>query len=130
MLTSKAPLLFRLWGIPFVVVGLYMVFGRFVVEAYQRGKTVYGLTDQNFIIVSGLRTRKVKRLNLRTLSDVSIEERKETRGTITFGPTPPAAAWFGGGSWPGMRRTTVPSFDLIENARAVYALLLSTQRGA
>ena len=130
VLTSKAPLLFRLWGIPFVLVGLYMVFGRFVVEASQRGKTVYGLTDQNVIIVSGLRTRNVKRLNLRTLSDVSLEERTERRGTITFGPTPPSYAWFGGGSWPGMGRTTVPSFDLIENARVVYDLILTTQRGA
>jgi hypothetical protein len=130
VLTSKAPLVFRLWGVPFVLVGLYLVVGRFLVEAKQRAKTVYGLTDQNVVIVSGLLTRKVKRLNLRTISDVSLEERAERRGTITFGPTPPSYAWFGGGSWPGLGQTAVPSFDLIENARAVYDLILTTQRGA
>jgi hypothetical protein len=130
VLTSKAPLLFRLWGIPFVLVGLYLVVGRFLVDAHQRGQTVYGLTDQNVVIVSGLRTRTVKRLTLRTLSDVSLEERSDRRGTITFGPTSPASAWFAGGSWPGMGRTMVPSFDLIENARVVYDLILRTQRGA
>jgi hypothetical protein len=130
VLTSKAPLLFRLWGIPFVLVGLYLVVGRFLVDAHQRGQTVYGLTDQNVVIVSGLRTRNVKRLTLRTLSDVSLDESTDRRGTITFGPTPPASAWFGGRSWPGMGRTMVPSFDLIENARVVYDLILRTQRAA
>jgi hypothetical protein len=130
VITGGAPLLFRLWGIPFVLVGLYMVFGRFLVEAKQRARTIYGLTDKDVVIVSGLLTRKVKRLNLRTLSDVSLEERAERRGTITFGPTPSSYAWCGGGSWPGMARTAVPSFDMIENARGVYDLILTTQRGA
>jgi hypothetical protein len=128
VLTSKAPLLFRLWGIPFVLVGLYLVVGRFLVDARQQGQTVYGLTDQNIVIVSGVRTRTVKRLTLRTLSDVSLEERTDRRGTITFGPTPRASAWFAGGSWPRMGRTMAPSLDLIENARVVYGLILRTQR--
>jgi hypothetical protein len=109
---------------------LYLVVGRFLVDAHQRGQTVYGLTDQNVVIVSGLRTRNVKRLTLRTLSDVSLDESTDRRGTITFGPTPPSSAWFGGRSWPGMGRTMVPSFDLIENARLVYDLILRTQRAA
>jgi hypothetical protein len=107
VVARNAPLLFQLWGIPFVLVGLYMVFGRFMVEAYQRRKTVYGLTDQNVVIVSGLLTTDVRRLNLRTMSDISLDERTERRGTITFGPTPPYYAWFRGASWPGMGRTMV-----------------------
>jgi hypothetical protein len=128
VITTRAPFFFKLWGIPFVVVGLYFVFGRFFVEARQRNKTYYGLTDKSIIIVSGLFHKKIRRLNLRTLSDLSLNESKENRGTITFGPTPPFYSWFGGGGWPGMGHMAVPSFDMIENARSVYDLVMATQR--
>ena len=41
---GRAPWFFELWGVPFVAVGLYLVFGRFIADAYQRGRTVYGIT--------------------------------------------------------------------------------------
>jgi hypothetical protein len=130
VISSGAPFFFKLWGIPFVLVGLYMVLGRFFIEARQRDNTVYGLTENSIIIVSGLFTRKVKRLNLRAVSDISLNEGKERRGTITFGPTLPFYAWFGGGSLPGMGQMAVPSFEMIENARSVYELIMTTQREA
>ena len=40
-----APLFFAVWGIPFIVIGLYLIFGRFWGEAKQRSRTYYGLTD-------------------------------------------------------------------------------------
>src|SRR5262245_42873595 len=41
-----APDFFRLFGLMFVVVGLYFVFGRFIADAIRRGKTFYGLTPR------------------------------------------------------------------------------------
>lgn len=49
VLTNSAPLLFKLWGIPFVCVGLYMVFGRFIAKAYMRKETVYVITNKRIL---------------------------------------------------------------------------------
>ncbi|MGD0898102.1 MAG: hypothetical protein ABR915_09730 [Thermoguttaceae bacterium] len=53
VIASGAPLFFVAWGIPFVVVGLYLVLGRFWVDARQRAHTFYGLTDSRIIVVEG-----------------------------------------------------------------------------
>ena len=78
-------IVFPLFGIPFVLVGLYTIFGRFIYDSKKRKKTYYALTDQRAIIVSGLFSRSVKSLNLGSLSDVSLSEKSDKSGTITFG---------------------------------------------
>jgi hypothetical protein len=86
-----APWFFALWGIPFVLVGLYLIVGRFLWDARRRSRTLYGLSDQRVIILSGGSSRKITSLNLRTLSDISLTEKSDGTGTITFGPTHPLA---------------------------------------
>src|SRR5688572_9125120 len=54
---------FPLFGIPFVLVGLYLVIGRFMVDARMRARTFYGVTNERIIIVSGLFSRQVKSFN-------------------------------------------------------------------
>ncbi|HEX4350926.1 MAG TPA: PH domain-containing protein, partial [Verrucomicrobiae bacterium] len=36
---GHSPFVLKLWGIPFVVIGLYMVFGRFFMDARTRVRT-------------------------------------------------------------------------------------------
>jgi hypothetical protein len=38
-----APLFFVAWGVPFVLVGIYLVIGRFFHDARQRARTFYGV---------------------------------------------------------------------------------------
>ncbi len=129
MVVSKgAPFFFMLWGIPFVLVGLYIVFGRFVVDAMTRKKTFYGVTNERIIIMSGLFSQDTKSLNLRTLTDVSLSARSDGSGTIIFGPVYPIGRWMPTGSWPGAGRYAPPAFDMIEGAKDVYETIRQAQR--
>jgi hypothetical protein len=127
--TSKAsnPLatIFPLFGVPFVIVGLYLIFGRFYVDARNRARTTYGITSERIIIVSGLFSPQVKSLQLRTLSDISLTESRDGSGTISFGPTTFVRgfpmSWNGSGN-------SAPSFEMIEGAKGAYGIIRSAQR--
>jgi hypothetical protein len=130
VILGGAPFFFMIWGIPFVLVGLHMIIGRFFVDAKQRRKTYYGVTNERVIIVSGLFSRKVKSLNLRTLTDVSLDEKSDRSGTITFGAASPLSWWSGGTSFPGWGPQATPSFELIPEAKKVYEIIRNAQRQA
>jgi len=127
VLRSKAPGFFALWGIPFVLVGLYMIFGRFVVDAASRARMFYGVTDRRAIIVSGLMSQTVKSLSLRTMTGLTLSERADGTGTIFFGELPPWGAMYSGMRWPGARQYSPPAFDLIHDARTVYNIVRQAQ---
>ena len=132
VLNTSGPnsLFMSIWGIPFVLIGLYMIIGRFFVDARIRAKTYYGLTDRRAIIVSGLFSRTINSLPLRTLTDISLQERLDRSGTILFGRPQPYSSWSSGMRWPGMSQYSTPAFDMIPNAKAVHDQLLEAQRAA
>lgn len=120
---------FPLFGVPFVIIGLYLIVGRFFVDAKMRARTTYGVTNDRVIIVNGLFSQQVKSLQLRTVSDISLIEKSDGSGTITFGPSL-FGNFFAGGSWPGGMRNSPPSFDMIECAREVYETIRRAQKAA
>jgi hypothetical protein len=125
---TGAPFFFKLWGIPFVVVGLYMIFGRFMVDASLRSRTYYGVTDQRILIISGFRSRQVKSLSLRGTVDISLSEKSDGSGTITFGSNVGLAGFNAFNSaWPGASNRMAPTFELTGNARSVYELIRKAQ---
>lgn len=130
VLNAGAPLFFVLWGVPFVVVGLYLIVGRFAVEARQRSATAYALTNKRAVIVSGLLSRSVKSVELRGLYAVTLSERRDGSGSIVLGSQPVWGHWLAGSSWPGFASQLAPSFDLIDNANSVYAQLRAAQSAA
>jgi hypothetical protein len=122
VITSGAPIFFWLWGIPFVVIGLYMIFGRLVVARREAGNTMYAITDRRVLIVAGAFRRTFLQLDLRDLPASQLEERAGGLGTITLGPTvgffrmPPG--WPLGGMYP-----QPPAFAAIPNAAGVFETL-------
>jgi hypothetical protein len=116
-----------LFLVPFILVGLYFIFGRFLVDARDRQRTVYGITSERIIIVSGLRGRRVKSLNLDTLTDITLTESRGG-GVITFGPLVPMWHWYAGSGWPGTGQQSVPRFELPGNAKQVYDVIRTASR--
>lgn len=123
-----APFFFMLWGIPFVAAGLYIVFGRFFVDAKMRERTHYAITNERLIIVKGLFSRQTKSLPLRTLSDISLTERTDGSGTITLGPSLMPFMQTLPGGWPGADKYSPPAFEMIEHAKETYELIRQAQR--
>jgi hypothetical protein len=130
VVTADAPLIFKLWGIPFVFVGLYITVGRFFLDARQREKTFYGLTDKRVIIVSGMFSPTINTLPLKSLSEITLQENSDRTGTVYFGRPHPMAGWAVGMHWPGMGQYRSSSFEMIQNAKQVHDRVLEAQRSA
>ncbi len=126
----NVPIFFVLWGVPFVLMGLYIMFGRFITDARMRAKTIYGITDRRVLILSGFFSTTVRGFDLRSLSDVALSEHRGGTGTITFGSAASWTPWatFVTPSWPGMSGYARPSFDLIQEPRRVYETIREAQR--
>lgn len=73
---------FRLWGVPFILVGLYITFGRFLHDAWFRRNTQYALTERRALI---LRNGHLTSHDLATLPGLSLKLRSDGSGTIGLG---------------------------------------------
>lgn len=128
VLSSPAPGFMAVWGVPFVFIGLYITVGRFFVDARIRRRTTYGVTTDRVIIADGLIAPRLKSLNLSTLTDVTLKQGADGRGTITFGPEIPWGRAYDGFAWPGIPRGT--AFERIPEAKRVYDIVRDAQRGS
>jgi hypothetical protein len=80
--TGGFPQFVALFAIPNVLWGLYGISGRYFVDSKRRAKTYYGITNDRIIIVWGLFNKKLKSLPLRTLPEISLDEKANGTGTI------------------------------------------------
>jgi len=85
---------FELWGIPFVVMGQYMIWGRFFYTAWKKTRTYYGITNKRVLVLNTAPSRKITDAYLRNLDSVSLSIRADGIGTIEFAPEPDnRSAW-------------------------------------
>jgi hypothetical protein len=105
---------------------LYMIVGRFWVEAYQRSKTCYGLTNKRVIFLGGLFSTVKRSIPLHFLSNVSIREKGDGSGTIILGPMTTCYRWHI--SAPPLGNFVYPSFESIDDARFVHEMIRSAQK--
>jgi len=110
---------FALWGIPFVLAGLYLILGRFFVDAWARARTAYGVTGQRILILRDGPFGKFTALAIDRLPELSLNERADGSGTIRFGGDSIFGRRNGFSGWsPALDGT--PQFLAVPDARAVF----------
>lgn len=119
------PLFMAIWGIPLVLIGLYMIVGRFFFDAATRGKTWYGVTDQRLLIVKTFFTRSVASFDYTQLPALNLTERGDHSGDITFGAPIPSDY-----AVRSNRRPVIPGFYLLPDARRIYDVIRGAQQQA
>ena len=119
VIRGGAPPFFLIWGIPFVLIGLYMIFGRFYVAAREAENTSYAVTDRRILIHRGAFRQSLVELDLDRLPSLELDEGRDGLGTITFGPV--GSLFRAPPGWPtfGMYQAP-PAFQSIRDVRAVF----------
>jgi hypothetical protein len=113
-----------LWGIPFILIGQYLLWGRFVYDGWLKRRTYYGVTSSRILVVQDGWNRK----SIFNYIDVlpTIQKEGSATGTLWFGPKYPVLA--------GRNRATrsmsrfsiasTPVFADIDDVGSVYTLVL------
>lgn len=126
-LSSKDPFPFAIFGIPFVAVGFYVTIGRFFIDAKKRANTIYGLTQERIIIKTGVFSQEIKSLNIKNLPEITINQKADNSGTITFGSADSKqASMIQGMEWPGVKQP--PRLEFIEDVKNVYDKIIELQK--
>ncbi|UTW56696.1 hypothetical protein [Kordiimonas sp. SCSIO 12610] len=115
-------------GLPFLVIPLiflciggYVLFGRFIHDAFRRKKTIYGLTDKRVIFIS---KSGIKSVPINEAVEIHFKENRKSRSTIQFGASPSLFSSSGNHPFNLLGGAPiVPTFEQIENGTEVYKMI-------
>jgi hypothetical protein len=114
-----------LWGIPFVLVGQYMIWGRFILDAWLKRRTFYAITNRRVLLLQEGWKRKTNFVYLDSIAEVSREG--DAVGSVWLGPKYPLFAGRGARSR-GFSLLSVgdgvPVLADIDNVDSVHRLIL------
>jgi hypothetical protein len=125
-----------IWGVPFVLVGQYLIWGRFFYDAWLKSRTYYALTNKRVLGVQQGSAKKVWSCDISALPAIGKESRSDGFGTLQFGVAANmvgSSQGFSGGnsrnrnSWSSVSFGSAPSFVDIEDVDSVYRLISDAQ---
>ena len=123
VVSSGGPLLMRLWGVPFVCVGLYLIAGRFFWDAYVRSHTRYAVTDRAaYVEIGGVRP-SLRRFAGAALDGTRYVTSPDGTGTIEF----VGMAGYGRTAGAGFWQTPPNAFMRVRDAAGAYAAMLAAR---
>src|SRR5262249_42158437 len=115
---------FALWGVPFVAIGQYMIWGRFFYAWWKKGRVFYGVTNKRVIVLDRVWGRKVSIAYLDRIPRIEKECRSDGIGTLRFGYPPISVNKRKNfGSFDPLPTSEVPTFVDVEQADAVYRIV-------
>jgi hypothetical protein len=82
---NKPYIFFSIFGSIFVLVGIYLLIGRFFYEAYVAGNTSYILTDRRAVILIESFPKRLQSIFTDKLDTIGLVAGKGTAGSVTFG---------------------------------------------
>jgi hypothetical protein len=125
-----APFFFVLWGVPFVLIGQYMIWGRFIYDGWLKRRTYYGITNRRLVVVQESSRRKTCSMYIDAIP--SVERDGGSIGTLWFGAKFQVSAG-GGQRTRNLSRFyvgNVPVFADIDDSEYVYRLILDLSEKA
>lgn len=72
-------------GLPFVLVGLYLIFGRFRYKKWRKKNTYYAVTNRRVLILTKLLSRNLQAAFVDLVPSISKSVRSDGTGTVRFG---------------------------------------------
>ncbi len=120
-----------LWGVPFVVIGQYMIWGRFFVDSWLKRRTYYAVTNRRILILQEGWKRSTRFSFLESIPELTCEG--SVTGTLWLGTKLPIL---------GSRRSSTQSFSQfatsgpvarlvdIDGVDSVYRLILDLREQA
>jgi hypothetical protein len=111
VILSGAPFFFWLWGLPFVVIGQYFIWGRFIYKRWDRRRTAYALTNERALILRG---RSLQSVFLKQQPAMHQSVRADGSGSLEFGSP---SGWYGHGYW---ANTGMDFFSPVRGVPAFY----------
>lgn len=120
-----------IWDIPFVVIGQYLIWGRFLYDLWLKGRTYYAVTNRRVIVVQKGWSKKIVTAYLDSLPALTREGSDSGIGTLSFAPNASFSGFTGPssgnrnnwGAWNSMSVGSTPVFRDIANLGYVYRLV-------
>jgi len=130
---SAVPWFFVLWGIPFVLVGLYFIAGRFFYKAWRKRRTYYALTNKRALVLVEGRGRALRACFLSAVPTINKSVRSSGVGTITFGNTSWASMYDNTGmdffgAMGALGADSTVRFNDVRDADRVYGLAMAARK--
>lgn len=86
--TTGMGIIFPIFGLPFVLIGLYLLFGRFIYRSLKNKRTFYALTNQRVMVLHTLFGKNLRTQLLNQIPALNKSVNSNGIGSITFGDTP------------------------------------------
>ena len=116
-----------LWGIPFVLIGQYLIWGRFVYAAWLKRRIHYAVTSRRVLAVQDGWKRQMASAYIDSLPSLVKEGGSNGIGILRFGPQLAFSNNRGWGPWNSVSVGGVPTFVDIEDVDSIYRLVSDLQ---